>query len=83
MVVSVIKLLSQADSIRKTVESGSASLSRRNRRPVQFPTIEENVLKFLSMARSAKLPVRQDAIQLRALILRDEILKEELRERSF
>ena len=55
------------------LNQGLALHTKSSRFP-KFPEVKERVLSFVRLARAAKMPVTQDLIQQRALLVRDEII---------
>ena len=47
-------------------------------RPAQFPQLEAKIMHFISLARSAKIPVTHAIISVKALCLKEELLKQDI-----
>ena len=71
----VTKLRKEGEKIQAIIDSEGRSIRTKTIRPVMYPEIDEKVYKFCDIARSTKLPVTQDLIRERALLVRDNLLQ--------
>ena len=56
-------------------EEGSKSFTMKSIRPVLYPEVEQHLLEFMTFCRAAKMPVTQNTLQAKALIIRDDIIR--------
>ena len=72
---TVLKLKKDGPQIIKDAERNSLTLNTKSVRPAKFPAVDDEVLRFIDLARSAKTPITLDAIMKRALLVKAEILQ--------
>lgn len=74
----ITKLRSERDELRRIAEEDGRTLTTKTRHKAGYPDIELKVFRFCEIARFTKLPVTQDLIRERALLVRESLLKGEL-----
>ena len=72
---TVLKLKKDGPQIIKDAERNSLTLNTKSVRPAKFPAVDDEVLRFIDLARSAKTPITLDAIMKRALLVKAAILE--------
>lgn len=70
---TVTNIAAASEEIMKQA-SNSSSLNIKSRRASKFPSIEEKVYAFITVARAHKMPVTVGVIQQKLLIIRDDML---------
>lgn len=72
------KLGSQRELLRRVAEEDGTTLTTKTMHKPGYPEVEEKVNRFCEIARFTKLPVTQDLIRERALLVRESLLKEDI-----
>ena len=65
----------QKSQILELSRTSSTSLNTKTLRASRFPIIEEKLLDFMTIARSARMPVTSSVLQMKAVMLRDLCLQ--------
>ena len=73
----VRRLKKEGDELLRKADSQKLSLNTKSIRQTLYPEVENKVFEFCEIARGLRLPVTQDLIRERALLVRENILKSE------
>ncbi|PXF47319.1 Jerky protein-like [Gracilariopsis chorda] len=72
---TVRNIEAQGTALLQAADTNHDSLSLKVVQPVLVPKLEQELLAFLSYALSAKMPVTQNVLPIRACMIRDAMLK--------
>ncbi|PXF42855.1 hypothetical protein BWQ96_07399 [Gracilariopsis chorda] len=72
---TVRNIKAQGTALLQAADSNDDSLSLKAFQPVRVPKLKQELLAILNYARSAKMPVTQNVLQIRACMIRDAMMK--------
>ena len=75
---TVTNISSNIDAILEKAQTVNVPMHAKTMRSAQFPQLEEQIMQFISLARSAKMPVTHAIISVKALCLKEALLKQDI-----
>ena len=70
----VTKLRGEAEHLQRLADENGRTLNTKTMHKVLYPDIDAKVFQFCEVARGTKMPVTQDLIRERALLVRERLL---------
>ena len=64
--------------IREIINKPGASTETRTMQQPLFPQVEAHLIDFLTFARACKMPVTQAVLRTRAVVIKEDLLKQHL-----
>ena len=75
---TVTNISSNIDAILEKAQTANVPMHTKTMRSAQFPQLEAQIMHFISLARSAKMPVTHTIISVKALCLKEALLKQDI-----